>query len=194
MVHDIDVFAKRFVQEKARQLRYHAAPAGLDREDVEGELLLNLVQKRPRFDPGRGKWTTFVRMVTNHRAADLVALWSCPRRNPKKWFSTTSDVEIDSEETEPSSSRGRASQGIAREPVVESEIEQVNLRLDMEQALAQLPASDETFCRLLPHVTQKDLAAQLGVCRSTVERHRKEIGQRLLEVGLQHYLPSARKL
>lgn len=44
-----------------------------EREDVEQEILLALLEREPRFDPARGKPGTFAGVISEHRAAELTA-------------------------------------------------------------------------------------------------------------------------
>ena len=51
-----------------------AKKAGLscdERQDVEQEILLALLEREPRFDPARGMPSTFTGVVSMHRAAEL---------------------------------------------------------------------------------------------------------------------------
>ena len=42
-----------------------------ERQDVEQEILLALLEREPRFDPARGMPSTFTGVVSMHRAAEL---------------------------------------------------------------------------------------------------------------------------
>ena len=80
-----------------------AARLGLpsaDREDMQQELLLDLLERAPGFDPQRASANTFTGVVSGHRAVEVLdALMK--DRGRMSFFSGVSDAANDSEMNEP---------------------------------------------------------------------------------------------
>lgn len=71
-----DGFSPRVV----RNIRYQASRLarsgrlpGMDKSDIEQDLMLDLLQRQKKFDPGRASFDTFADRVVAHRVATLMA-------------------------------------------------------------------------------------------------------------------------
>ena len=71
-----DGFSPRVV----RNIRYQASRLarsgrlpGMDKSDIEQDLMLDLLQRQKKFDPGRASFDTFADRVVTHRVATLMA-------------------------------------------------------------------------------------------------------------------------
>jgi len=90
----VDQYALWLIQTKAKQLagRYGFSPS--DREDLEQELMLDLLQRLPRFDPSRAKRKTFINRVVDHAVASLVKRQKAEKRDYRRnGGSLSKDVE-----------------------------------------------------------------------------------------------------
>ena len=71
-----DGFSPRVV----RNIRYQASSLarsgrlpGMDKSDIEQDLMLDLLQRQTKFDPVRASFDTFADRVVTHRVATLMA-------------------------------------------------------------------------------------------------------------------------
>lgn len=69
---EFDPYVHDLIRIKARQLIGKAGFTAADKEDIEQELMLDLLQRLKKFDPTKAKRTTFMVRVVNHRIASLI--------------------------------------------------------------------------------------------------------------------------
>lgn len=173
---ELDEFTKRAIRKKARQLVGHAGLRKQDREDIEQELMLELLQSWPSFDPQKAHRNVFVTTVIERTAAQILR----DRRAQKRDFTRSCSLE-DLVEQEENSERCIAE----REREWCRQNEQSDLAIDLNEILAKLPDELRDVAYLLKKshsVTQ--VARELGVSSSTVKRRMLELRERLEEYGI----------
>jgi len=90
----IEQEAVLLVRSKARQLVGRYGFTASDREDIEQELMLDLLQRLPRFDPSRAKRKTFINRVVDNAVASLVKRQKAEKRDYRRnGGSLSKDVE-----------------------------------------------------------------------------------------------------
>src|SRR5262249_1034887 len=77
----IDTYACELIRRKARELVGRAGLTSQDREDLEQELLLRLLERLPAFDAERSAWTTFAALVIRRCAANLLRYRQAEKRD-----------------------------------------------------------------------------------------------------------------
>src|SRR4051812_2126005 len=102
-------------QARARGLRNRLRLQAADEEDVRQSVLLDLICRAARFDPGRGPWPAFVSVVTRNATLRLA----------KKQIRLSATITQLDEEHDLADERCRASA--------------INLGLDLQRAIRQLP-------------------------------------------------------
>lgn len=65
--------ATRAAAANAWRMTHKIGLSAEEREDVEQEILLDLLERQPRYDASRGKPGTFTGRVSHHRAAELTS-------------------------------------------------------------------------------------------------------------------------
>lgn len=188
MQPEIDPFARQYVRAKVQQLLPRARGAGMEAEDIEAELLLNLVRRRRWYNRSRGRWTTYVRLVTDHHSADLLERWS---RNGKRVRATISlstvrlggragnesDALPDEANDWRHSRHPRRGQNLCE------------LTVDVRESVEQLPLEDRQVCEaILKQQSVAEAADSLGLSRSQFARRVRRIRKRLERRDLHRYL------
>lgn len=184
---EIDPFARQYVRAKVQQLLPRARSAGMEAEDIEAELLLNLVRRRRWYDRSRGRWTTYVRLVTDHHSADLLERWS---RNGKRLRATISLSTV---------RRGRAGNESDALPDEANDRRHsrhprwgqnlCELTVDVRESIEQLPPEDRQVCEaILTRQSVAEAADSLGLSRSQFARRVRRIRKRLERRDLHRYL------
>ena len=68
----IDEYAVRIIKYKARQLVGRVGFTESDREDLEQEMMLDLLQRLPKYNPDRAQRNTFIARVVEHKIATII--------------------------------------------------------------------------------------------------------------------------
>ncbi|MCA9053410.1 MAG: sigma-70 family RNA polymerase sigma factor [Planctomycetaceae bacterium] len=180
MPHVIDGFARQFIREKVRRLLYLGRCVGYDAEDIEQELLLNLVRRAENFDPARGRWTTFVRLVTNNHIATLVRKWRSQRTTDLA-YCPVDDGNLDPSWTETVTRRSPL--------MLEPSLQQAWCRReDLQDTVSTLSGTDQALCAALSEVSKTSAAGLVGMSRSTAYIHIEQIRQIFESEQLREYL------
>jgi RNA polymerase sigma-70 factor (ECF subfamily) len=158
-------------------------------EDLRQDLLLHLVRRAPRYDPRRSAPQTFADRVLRNRASSLfrqLAQHSLTRQ-PRAWSV---------EELQEAACSGAAEdgaphlsvQGYLRATSTAEPSEALDLKLDLEKALASLPPELRAMAHLRGSMTMTELAARVGISRSAATRRMRRIQDRLVEAGVAEHI------
>ena len=187
---ELDPEAFRIIRRKALQLIGRAGVTRDDREDIEGDLTLHVLEQLAKFDPSRGKIGAFVNRVVENKAADLIDSRCAARRDYRHDLCSLSDPIQNGEDTTVSI-EDIVDQDAVRSQRGHSELsleEQVARKIDLERALARLSPELQDLCRRLMRATVSEVAAALGVPRTTLYGPLKRIRETFEEAGLREYL------
>jgi RNA polymerase sigma-70 factor, ECF subfamily len=143
-----------------------------DRDDVEQELALDLLQRLPRFDAARASRRTFASRVVAHRAAEMLAgCWSA------KASMRRAALPLDGDDV-------HAPVGIGHDD------QRHDLRIDVAAALATLSAEHQAVCAALTRGSEREAARRIGVPRRTLRDRVAEIRAHFFSRGLADYASS----
>ncbi|MBP3954802.1 sigma-70 family RNA polymerase sigma factor [Gemmata sp. G18] len=140
----IDPTVAGIIRRKAARLVGSAGPYVSDREDVEQELVLHVLERVRRFDPDRGTWPAFVQCLVERFGHN----WARARRAAKRAGGPLDLLPRDVPEHRP-----RAEPGAG---------------LDLAEALARLPEELRDIAELLTTETVAGAARTRGVSRSAM--------------------------
>lgn len=154
----LDPAAAAIIKSKARRLVGRAGLRAQDRVDLEQELTLHVLQRRPRFNPKRGSWAAFVRRVVKYYGENLVR----DRRTAKRYGGPTDPLTDEIPARDESDAIARA----------------------VRAAVAELPAELREVAELVLSGSVAAAARELGVSRSTVYARLREIRSRTEFAGL----------
>jgi RNA polymerase sigma factor (sigma-70 family) len=149
----IDPTVAAIVRHKACRLVGRAGLRPQDREDLEQQLVVHILEQLQRFDPARGTWPAFVQRLVERFGQNLVRSLRAHKRNS-----------------------GPLAQLFEEEPAGAEQAPD----LDLTEALVQLPEDLRAVAELLVTQTQTvaGAARTLGVSRSTVHARVRELRSR----------------
>jgi RNA polymerase sigma-70 factor (ECF subfamily) len=185
----IEKYAVNLIQVKACQLIDHPGFCRADREDIEQELMLDLLTRLPKYDPGIAERTTFISRIVNRRVASIIAARKAGNRDWRmNSFSLNSN---DPACEEPTERQERISEGeylmrvglISRPPE-----DQRDLVMDMARAFEFLPENFRDLCERLKTQTVSEIALELGIPRSTIYEAIQKVRDIFEAAGLKNYL------
>ncbi|GIW55530.1 MAG: hypothetical protein KatS3mg082_1934 [Nitrospiraceae bacterium] len=179
MVHDekvvLDKFTKGIIRRKIKQLVGRAGFSRQDREDLEQELLLRLLQSLHLFDPAQAHRNVFVTTVIERAVAMILRERLARKRNGGTVQSLDHAHEKARDATEPADPR-------------RSHEDQINLATDLAEVLAKLPDDLRALAERLKRQSLSQAARDLGVPRSTLQRQVQRLRQCFEDAGLRIYL------
>jgi len=166
-----DEYMRSLIRSKARQLVGRFGFTSADREDIEQELALHLMERMAQFDPRRSSGSTFIDRISQHKIASMLRGRYAQRRDYRR------SVSLDDDGTH---------QTI--EPVTRCQPRaNPDLAIDMAHALESLDAELRKVCKLLEHVSIAETARRLGLSRTQARSRIAKIRMLLTGRGLDEY-------
>ena len=166
---DIDDYAVRIIKHKARQLIGRYGLTIFDREDLEQELMIDLLQRMRHFNPAKAKKSTFMaRIVERHIATLLEARHARCRDWRLCRVSLNTPQENDRGDTRELIDRVD-SEGTLRPCQLDTRESEINnLRMDVVRVLDTLPEDLRDLCERLRESNMAEIARETGVPRTTL--------------------------
>jgi len=192
---ELDPYAVKLIQCKARQLVGNYGFVEADREDLEQDLTVDLLQRLPSFDPARASLHTFIARVVDHAVVSLIEHRSAACRDYRRNGGSLNDpVGGDDGDDEPAEVGDLIDQDTylrsTGQPAV-SVPDQVALHLDLECFLAVVPPElQDLYRRLDAGRTMTDIARETGLCRDTLHERRRKLAALAERAGLRVYVDS----
>jgi RNA polymerase sigma factor (sigma-70 family) len=183
-------FAGRLIRRKARQLVGKARIADGDRDDIEQELRIALLQRIGRFDPQRAPWPAFVLAVIDRRVASLLKARRAKKRKHRENLLSLSSL-VPGEEgmpTELGDTILPRHQEFLVGAILNDHQSAFALADDLAVVLAGLPPRLQQLCELRRTMSVTEISQYLGVPRSTVVYWFSKIAAALTQGDLQNYL------
>lgn len=187
---ELDAEAFQIIRRKALQLIGRAGVSKDDSEDIEGDLTLHVLEQLDKFDPTRGRLGAFVTRVVEHKAEDILDARCTARRDYRLDVCSLSDT-IKAADGEEVSIEDVAQEDAVRSQRGVSELsleEQVARKVDLERFLIQLSPEQQDLCGRLMSATVSEVAAALGIPRTTLYGPLSRIRAIFEEAGLREYL------
>jgi len=177
----------RNVRFKAKQLARRRAIPRMDADDLEQDLMLDLLQRRDRYDPSRASFETFAEYIVNHRIATLTSPTSRLRAD-RTTISLDALVGYDDD--------GDAFSLIditpARSGLYADESDEPETRFGLQHDVirfrAALKPGLRRYADVLGDENVSDAARVAGVHRSTVYVRLAEMRSAAIASGLHQYL------
>ncbi len=179
MVHDekvvLDKFTKGIIRRKIKQLVGRTGFTRQDREDLEQELLLRLLQSLHLFDPDQAHQNVFVTTVIERAVAMILRERLAKKRHNGGVQSLDHAREKVGDSTEPVDPR-------------RSHEEQIDLATDLAEVLARLPDDLRALAERLKAQSLSQAAREMGIPRSTLQRQVQRLRRCFEDAGLRIYL------
>jgi len=176
---NLQEYVDEIIRHKARQLARKPGFSESDREDIQHELLIAVLERWPAFDASRASARTFVARIIENKAASLVRAHLAAKRGVGQVTPLNGDAEdgvCDCDEF-------RARRGIHSR----SALEAASLRLDVASVMADLPDDLRRLCKRLLHESVSDAARSSGQHRATLYRAIRDLRNRFADGGLHEY-------
>jgi RNA polymerase sigma-70 factor (ECF subfamily) len=164
----------------ARGLVRRLALPSHEHEDLRQELLLDLIARFKRFDPGRGTAGMFAGVIVRHRAKRLAS-----RVNRRRAMFVP--ISLESWSREPNGANVRVGEGdCCTEALNQSHDGSAVLdqRLDLTRALSRLRPGELSLCIKLIDRTPTEISRTGEFSRAGLYRRLRNIRLRLLEEGV----------
>jgi len=186
----IDEYAVQIIKFKAKQLVGRVGLTDSDREDLEQEMILDLLQRLPKYNPDRAQRNTFIARVVEHKIATIIEARKAGLRDYRLCNCSLNERLEDGEggsvermETIDQEDYLRLTAGLSR-----STAELRDLSIDVRQAIEKLPPELRELCRRLGVDTITELSRDTGVPRGTIYESLKKLRAILEVAGLKDYL------
>lgn len=164
---ELNDYALELVHHKARQLVGKAGYTQDDVDDIKQDLIVDLLERLPQFDPAKATYNTFVARLVERKISNLLRDRKAQMRDHRREVCSLNDG-IKACENEPVQRSTTISQdehdirtGKYQRPAEERE----HLRMDMDALLADLPDELQRAARLLQSHSLTQAARAMGVSR-----------------------------
>ena len=186
----IDEYAVRIIKYKARQLVGRVGFTESDREDLEQEMMLDLLQRLPKYNPDRAQRNTFIARVVEHKIATIIEARKAGLRDYRLCNCSLNERlegeeggSVERMETIDQEDYLRLTGGLSR-----SMAELRDLSIDVRQAIEKLPPELGALCWRLGIDTVTELSRDTEVPRGTIYESIKKLRAILEVAGLKDYL------
>lgn len=184
-------YALDVVRCKAKQLVGKAGYKQDDMEDIKQELIVDLLERLPKFDSSKASYNTFVARVVERRISNLLRDRQAEMRDHRREICSLNE-EIDTGEEEPKqrlTAISQDEQDFRTGKYQRSAEERMDLHLDIQNMLAGLPPDLRNAARLLQHRPIAQVARELGIPHATFyDHHLTQLREAFAEQGLADYL------
>ncbi len=174
---------------KARQLVSKAGYTQDDIKDIEQELIRDLLERLPKFDPAKASLNTFADRVVGRRICNLLRDRQAAMRDwRREAYSLDEEIEADEGSTvlhEISQDEVDLRTGRYDRP----EAARAHLQMDLEEVLAGLPPELRQVAGMLRTQSVAEVARELGIPRGTFrDRYLAQIREVFAAKRLDDYL------
>lgn len=182
----------RNIKYQAAKLARSGSLPGMDKEDIEQELMLDLLRRRDRFDPDRASFDTFADRIVTNRVASLTA--STHKLRAERITISLDFVVANDDEDEGASLIDKLDE--LENPYALDELK-IGLARDVARFLGDLPPVLQRYVAILAADNVCEAAREAGLHRSTIYERKEQIRQAAEDWGLEEYLgliPTVRNL
>lgn len=164
---ELTTYALNLVHHKARRLIGKAGFRLSDLNDIKQDLIVDLLERLPKFDPAKATYNTFVSRVVERKICNMLRDRQAEVRDHRREVCSLND-EIDTGEDEPKQRLAAISQDDldhrAGRPTDE---QRAHLHLDIQMVLSELPPPLRRAAKLLQILSVAQVARKMGIPHST---------------------------
>ena len=175
---------------KAKQLIGKYGFSKDDVEDIRQELVLDVLQRLPKFNRTRAGLKTFISRLLDNHIAHLIKHREAGRRDHRRVECRLDDWQRDKDNLWTC-----LGETITEEEALDrlgcrrlSSQERIDLALDTVTLLDLLSKRDRKLCLQLQTRTVSELSRQTGVVRTRIYERLRAIRQKFLAAGMEEYL------
>src|SRR5688500_925796 len=186
-------FAANYIRRKARQFARQPGFSRTDRDDLQQQLYVRILERLPQFDPRQGCFNAFVKLIVNQFGNNC-------RRHIRAQIRDRRDdgslnVLVDGEEgpIELAQTIGRRELNARLNREERPADEAIDLSQDLATFLASLPPRLRQVAERLKEFSVGQIARELKVHRSTIYADIRSLRDRFAIAGFHEYLNSIRQ-
>jgi RNA polymerase sigma-70 factor (ECF subfamily) len=187
---ELSDYAIRHIRHRARQLARTEGFAAQDIEDIRQDLIVDLLERLPKFDPTKATLNTFAVRVVEGKIRKLLRDHNCEKRDPRREECSLNECVDDGEggsvERIQTIAADETDRWLGRQ--ARSDQETAELALDVEEVLKRLPDNLRRLCEFLKTGSIADAARAMGVPRTTLHDHVKQLREVFEAAGMRDYL------
>jgi len=184
-----DRFTRGIIGRKIKQLIGRAGFTKQDREDLEQDLFVRVLQSLPRFNPNVAHRNKFITTVVERDVVSVLRNKQAAKRDHRRISSLNVMIKITDEgPTELAQTIGDRELDARLGRECRSDEEQTQLAIDMADTIASLPEFWQTLLELRKTCTMQEAADNMGVPRTTLNDWVRRMRQRFEEAGMRDYL------
>jgi RNA polymerase sigma-70 factor (ECF subfamily) len=187
---EIDDATLKIIRIKAWRLAHSPGFVPDDQEDIEQDLILQLLQRLPKFDSRRGNRPSFINRVLNNAIANLVEHRRAAMRDPgNEAFSLNEPIEFEGGE---GAERGETLNPERIDSSARGQRQDLHdLQIDLGRALYGLPSDLRALCALLAEGETRNLkriSEETGIPRGRLYGFVGQIRNWFVRNDLEEYL------
>jgi len=171
----------KHISNTARRLARCRSVPGMDAEDIEQDLFLDLWHRRGAFDAAKATFATYADRIIAHRVATLTSPTS-RRKAERQQVALDDYVDGDEQQT--------LADTLA-DPAALSEVDQA-LTIDMKRFIAGLPTALQRCCTILLTPNRREASMEAGIHRSSVYESAHRLRKLAEAAGLRDYSSAPR--
>lgn len=185
-----DKFTNDFIRRTVDLLVAEGKVPARDRDDMIQDLRTELLTSLSNFNGDMGRWSTFVKTVINRRVKSLLRRQNSERNGGQETITSLNETIRDADDNP--IDQALTIPEDARFPWLvpdrTSDIERTELEMDLETVFQKLSPEDRDLCERLKYQGVREIARELGICRSTLLGRLKKIRRLFERSGLRDYL------
>jgi len=179
----LDARTRKHIRNTARRLARRGSVPGMDAEDIEQDLFLDLWRRRMAYDPEKASFATFADRVIAHRVATLASP-TARLRAERRQVNIDEPIEGDA---------GHTLADVLADPAAPGELEH-GLVLDLRRFVGGLTPALQRCCEILLAPNLRAAAVQAGVHHSSVYENARRLCRQAEAAGLKEYVAAPRHL
>lgn len=156
----VDPIIIRNIRYQAKRLKLSKCFSHETREDLEQELFCEVWTYLNQYDQEKGKFSTFVAKLAEHRANNLLKKQLCVKRGNQ-----ADDIS-----------------NVEQVMATESFETKVATRIDVDYMISTLPEKLQAICQQLKFFNLSEVAQMNNISRSTLTRTIEKIGKKLAPI------------
>jgi RNA polymerase sigma-70 factor (ECF subfamily) len=185
----IDQFTRGIVRRKFAQLIGRAGFSKQDRDDIEQELILRVLQSLPSIDPVQADRNVFITTVVERFVANILRDKQADKRDHRRVGSLSVMIDIkEGGATELAQMISQRELDAQRGVQPRSDEDQAQLARDLADTIATLPFDLRDLAERMKTQAVSKIAREIGIPRTTVNHWVRHLRQRFEQAGLRDYL------
>lgn len=182
------------IRAKARQLARGIGFGRCDREDLAQELTLRLLQRVKAYDPAKASFYCFALVVLDRVGKTLIEARAAACRDSSSTISLQTIVPDPEDDFVPMAALVNTDERSNRTGrFTDSEIDVCDLSLDVQSALANLPAKLRRLASRLVTASRAEIRRRTGESETRQREQFVRLREALKHAGLRIYLTRARE-